>query len=102
MSCFTKCIFDNLAENNKIMELNIQVENLKCGGCVNTIKKAVLNSEGVKEVEIDLETGNVLVKGETNEQEIVKKLAQLGYPKVGENDLGKKINSYVSCAVGKF
>jgi copper chaperone len=86
------------------MELNIQVENLKCGGCINTVKKAVLNSQGVKDVEIDLETGMITIQSanEINEAEIVQKLAQLGYPKVGENDLGKKIKSYVSCAIGKL
>ncbi|MEY5042137.1 MAG: hypothetical protein RLZZ414_1696 [Bacteroidota bacterium] len=86
------------------MELNIQVENLKCGGCINTVKKAVLNAQGVKDVEIDLETGMITIQSanEINEAEIVQKLAQLGYPKVGENDLGKKIKSYVSCAIGKL
>jgi copper chaperone len=86
------------------MELNIQVENLKCGGCVNSIKKALLNSLGVKDVEIDLESGIVSIQStnEINENEIVQKLAQMGYPKVGENDLGKKIKSYVSCAIGKL
>lgn len=84
------------------MEINIRVENLKCGGCINSVKKALLSMEGVHEVDINLESGNVWVKGEPNENEIVQKLAHLGYPKVGENDLGKKIKSYVSCAVGKF
>lgn len=31
----------------------IEVKNIKCGGCLNSIKKALLKIENVTEVEID-------------------------------------------------
>ena len=35
------------------MKADIQIENLKCGGCAATIKKGVLSLESIKEVSVD-------------------------------------------------
>ena len=44
------------------MKNNIEIVNLKCGGCANSIKKGLLNIEGVSEVSVELETSKVTVE----------------------------------------
>jgi copper chaperone CopZ len=80
----------------------IQVENLKCGGCVSSVKKALATVEGVDEVSVDLESGMIEVGGHVDRSQLVEKLAGLGYPEVGNNNLISKTKSYVSCAIGKM
>jgi copper chaperone len=80
----------------------IQVENLKCGGCVSSVKKALATIAGVREVSVDLETGMIEIGGHVDRSQLVEKLAGLGYPEVGNNNLLSKTKSYVSCAIGKM
>jgi copper chaperone len=83
--------------------MEIFVENIKCGGCMNTITKAVLSIEGTSNVAIDLETEKISLDAPDDvRSKIVEKLHSLGYPEVGHNNLIEKAKSYVSCAVGKM
>jgi copper chaperone len=84
--------------------MQIQVENIKCGGCMNSIKTSILKIENVKEVNIDKETETVHVVGtsEVNRDAVVKQLAKMGYPEKGNNNILHKAKSYVSCAVGNL
>jgi copper chaperone CopZ len=79
------------------------VENIKCGGCINSIKTALLKLKGVSAVEINKDEEKVCVSGVAIERhELVMKLATLGYPERGNNNLISKAKSFVSCAVGKY
>jgi copper chaperone len=82
----------------------IYVENLKCGGCANTIKKTLLSIIGVKTVTPNPDEGWVEVEHEdfTDIESIETKLADLGYPKVGTGNLFQAAKSYVSCAIGRL
>lgn len=86
------------------MHTEIQIENLKCGGCAATIKKGILAIEGVSDVTIDVEKSVVTIASESeNLEEIKSKLSKLGYPEVGDkNSVLHKAKSFVSCAVGKL
>ncbi|NNT72764.1 heavy-metal-associated domain-containing protein [Flavobacterium sp. IMCC34852] len=84
------------------MEQQFEVENIKCGGCMNSIKTALLKLEGVTGVEIDKEIDTVLVNGDFNREAIVEKLNDLGYPEKGNNTLIRKAKSYVNCAIGRM
>ena len=86
-----------------IMKTEIQVENLKCGGCAATIKKGLLTIDGIQEVEINVEKSVVTITSEVESIELIKeKLSKLGYPEVGDkNTIVHKAKSFVSCAVGK-
>lgn len=88
----------------EIMKTEIQIENLKCGGCATTIKKGLLTIDGINEVDVDVEKSIVLILSEKdNLQEIKIKLSKLGYPEVGnKNTVLHKAKSFVSCAVGKI
>lgn len=83
----------------------LEILNLKCGGCANSIKKGILTIEGVDEVSVDLETSKVTVNT-TNEQLVLKvkvKLSSMGYPEVGDaNTVLHKAKSFVSCATGRM
>jgi copper chaperone CopZ len=82
--------------------MKIEVHNIKCGGCMNTIKKAVLTIEGVQEVDIHDDKETIEISGDANRELVVSELARLGYPEKGNNNLLHKTKSFVSCAVGRM
>jgi len=84
------------------MEQQFEVENIKCGGCMNSIKTALLKLEGVTAVIIDKEIDTVSVTGAANRDVIINKLNELGYPEKGNNTLIRKAKSYVNCAIGRM
>jgi len=83
----------------------IEILNLKCGGCANTIKKGISSIEGISEVIVDLDTSKVTVDSD-NESVILsvkKKLSKMGYPEIGDaNTMLHKAKSFVSCASGRM
>lgn len=87
------------------MNTTIYIQNLKCGGCANTIIKNVSTVESVSNVTVNVEENAVnfdLANAEKLE-EIKTTLKKIGYPEDGEaNSIGSKAKSYVSCAVGKM
>lgn len=87
------------------MKTTVHIQNLKCGGCVNTISKKLNSLDDVSEVTIEVEDNSVTFEySEAHTLEVVKKtLADMGYPEDGEaNTLTSKAKSYVSCAFGKI
>lgn len=84
------------------MTQSIEVENIKCSGCMNTIKTSLMKLGGVENVEIDLDNQIVSVDGTVEKDMIVQALSKMGYPEVGNNDMIKKAKSFVSCAIGRM
>ncbi len=86
------------------MTLSIEIQNLKCGGCANSINKGLSKLENVSSVEVDVENSLVKVEASDSSEALVRnELSRLGYPPVGENNpLGSKAKSFVSCAVGRI
>ena len=61
--------------------LELQVDNVKCGGCANAIREGLLTLQGIHEVAVDIESGAVTIHGEDySDMEIHSKLNDLGYP----------------------
>jgi copper chaperone len=88
------------------MSWTVSVENIKCGGCANSIKKALIAIPGVSDVNVDIEKGDIQVQGdEAARHAVVEKLLGLGYPETGAvSGLGSaaaKAKSFVSCAIGR-
>ena len=88
------------------MSLSIQVENIKCSGCANSINKGLMDEVGVSTVEIDVENGMVSIDGENLDRDaIAAHLLKMGYPESGSVEGMKaaaaKAKSFVSCAIGK-
>lgn len=89
------------------MSYEIEVENIKCGGCAGTIVKRLSELESIKKVDVDVERGVVQVKGDDLARaEICVLLETLGYPETGStrgmDSVKAKAKSFVSCAVGRF
>lgn len=80
----------------------ITVENIKCGGCKNSIKTALLKIETVSEVSIDIETATITIHSDTERSILVATLSNLGYAEKGHNSLLHKGKSFVSCAIGNL
>lgn len=87
------------------MKESIIVQNLKCGGCANTITSKVSQMEGISNVSVDVEKSLVTVEFEKEGlgSELKNTLAAIGYPPTGErNSLLSHARSVVSCATGKL
>lgn len=85
------------------MKANIIVQNLKCGGCASTITKGMSSIEGISNVTVEVESSTISFDSISDNLETAyTKLAQLGYPVVGDaNSIGQKAKSFVSCAIGR-
>ena len=84
--------------------VNLEVENIKCGGCESSITKGLMSLEGVLEViKIDRDKQNIelTISDDCQVEPISEKLKSMGYPPKGDNDWFTNAKSYVSCAIGK-
>lgn len=90
------------------MIMTIDVENIRCGGCMNTITKKLMNLDGVESVDIQLDVQRVTIEAEDEalKDVAIQTLVKLGYPEKGSvsgmEALKGKAKSVVSCAVGKI
>ena len=87
------------------MKTALNIQNLKCGGCANTIITRLEALDKVNNVTVNNETN--LVSFEYEDQSALDAtktlLSKLGYPVEGEaNPISKKAKSFVSCAVGRM
>jgi copper chaperone CopZ len=83
----------------------IEIQNLKCGGCANTVTKGVLSISGTSEVSVNLKTSTVSFEAlsDTVINEVKIKLSKLGYPETdATNTMIHKAKSFVSCAAGRL
>lgn len=83
----------------------VTIQNLKCGGCANTITSKLEELEGVSNVKVDVDTAQVSfeLSKEDDMKQVIERLAQIGYPIEGdENSLIQKAKSFVSCAIGRM
>lgn len=88
-----------------MMRKTLEIQNLKCGGCEATILKKLTKINGVRSVAVAIENSAVTVEYDTQNtlKNAQNALTELGYPIVGEqNRLGRKVKSYLSCAVGRI
>ena len=88
------------------MEIRIEVENIRCSGCANSIRKKLLKDNRVQAVAVDIEQQLVTIQSDVEiRSESVQILLSLGYPEKGSvaglDALKGKAKSVVSCAIGK-
>ena len=88
-----------------MLQTKLIVQNLKCGGCANTISKHLNTLENISKVTVEPDDSSVSFKY-TDESELLlakDKLKQIGYPTVGDaNSYFSKAKSFMSCATGKM
>ncbi|WP_292949225.1 heavy-metal-associated domain-containing protein [Olleya sp. UBA1516] len=87
------------------MNTSITVQNLKCGGCANTISTKLAELENISEITIDVDN-SIVAFNHNNQTEAIavkERLKTLGYPSIDDdNNLVSKAKSFVSCATGKL
>ena len=60
---------------------NIMADKIKCGGCATIIKDSLNEMSEVETVNVNVETGEVIVTANNIEQAMIEqKLTELGYP----------------------
>lgn len=82
----------------------IQVINIKCWGCINTVTKA-LESIWVTDISVDIATWKISHEFSWDINIVVNKLSSLGYPEINSEEAKsflKKAKSFVSCAIWKI
>jgi len=87
------------------MKVSLEIQNLKCHGCANTVTTKLSNLDGIENVLVNNDTNSVSFEYETDSklQEAITLLNSLGYPMVGDkNALTTKAKSFVSCAIGRM
>jgi len=67
---------------NQTKTTQVTAPDIVCGGCAGAIKKALGNVEGVREVEVDVETKAVTVAHEPaiSREQIIETLDRAGFP----------------------
>ena len=87
------------------MKRSIIVQNLRCGGCANTITKKLASIEDVRDISIEIEASEISFETESDAtmNKVIEQLKTLGYPEErAHNSLSLKAKSFVSCATGKL
>ena len=86
--------------------MQIEIENLKCGGCEKSILRGLAAMEEISDVVVDRENKLVSFTADQSvRQAVVKKLRSMGYPEkdsLSGLDAGlANAKSFVSCAIGR-
>lgn len=90
------------------MTQTYEVQNVKCGGCANTLKKSLAEQFGEVEVDLEAMPRKITLDIEPEQEEALKlALRKIGYPLVGDAlgtfaTIETKAKSFVSCAIGKI
>lgn len=62
--------------------IELKVDGMTCGGCVNSVTRAVKNLDAGADVKVDLATKRVSVNGKVSEQDVIRALDDAGYEAV--------------------
>ncbi|MEN9434184.1 MAG: hypothetical protein RLZZ422_1773 [Pseudomonadota bacterium] len=89
------------------MDTVLEVENIRCGGCVNTITRKLMSDERITDVKVDIEAQTITVSSEEDVKASAEALLfSLGYPLRGSvqglESFKEKARSVVSCAIGRM
>jgi len=76
--------------------IQLSINGMKCGGCVSTVEKILNNSEGIKNVSVNLLTESAyfeITHKHTTIEKVLENLKESGFPsKIYVNDFSKKVN----------
>ena len=60
--------------------VTLNVENMKCGGCVSSVEQALLGVAGVESATVDLENASAVVTGNASIEALTKASSDAGFP----------------------
>ncbi|MGV6810067.1 MAG: heavy-metal-associated domain-containing protein [bacterium] len=97
------------------MIFSISVDNIRCGGCANSITHKLMTHAHIQSVDVNINEQTVTLtiddtldesSSDTIKATVRQQLHQLGYPEHGSVEglqaLTGKAKSVVSCAIGKM
>ena len=90
------------------MKQVFKVQNVKCGGCANTLISKLKDAFGEIEVNLEVMPREITVDiDDADIPQLKDALKSLGYPTTDESfgfieESSMKAKSFLSCAVGKF
>jgi copper chaperone CopZ len=82
----------------------LELENLDCEGCANSIRRALLRQPGVLSVHVDVKSASVSLSCEDDfdRLHVVSVLESLGYTSHGRNSMLCMARAKMSCQLGKI
>lgn len=85
-------------------KFELEVENVKCGGCAGSIRSRLMEKDGIEDVQVDIDKGFIQLQGDVSDIEsIIEQLSSMGYPPKGSpNDVITRAKSFISCATGRL
>ena len=87
------------------MKTVLEVQNIRCSGCANTISNRLERIHGVRQVDVtpDKDQVSIIYINKRALQAALTKLTKLGYPLASDkNSFSQKASSLVSCAFGRM
>lgn len=83
---------------------DIIVENIKCGGCANSIRKGLGKVQDGVIIDVSIEEGKIHLESKEpiSREAYTKVLHSMGYPEPGEGNMLNTAKSYVSCMIGRL
>jgi len=90
------------------MITTLEVQNVKCDGCANRLKKALLEEFGEVAVDLEVEPRRITLELKKGQAEaLASRLRALGYPLTTDKlstfqTVSTTAKSFVSCAIGKI
>lgn len=89
------------------MNYKLDVSNIKCYGCANTIRNTLDAIDGVNETFVNVANGSVIVDANSDIRSALSEtLLRLGYPESNQprinNTFPTKAKSFISCLLGRF
>ena len=82
----------------------LELENLDCEGCANSIRRVLLRQPGVLSVHVEVKIPRVHISCEDDldSSHIISVLENLGYPAFGKNSMLHIARARLSCQLGKI
>jgi copper chaperone CopZ len=82
----------------------LELENLDCEGCANSIRRVLLRQPGVLSVHVEIKTAQLHISCEDDldRSHIISVLENLGYPTLGKNSMLHIARAKLSCQLGKI
>ena len=76
--------------------VQLSITGMKCGGCVSTVEKILINSDGIENVSVNLLTESAyfeITQKNTEIETVLEHLKENGFPsEIYINDFSRKIN----------
>jgi len=82
----------------------LELENLDCEGCANSIRRILMRQPGVLSVHVEVKNARVSLSCEDDMDgtHIVSILENMGYPPFGKNSMLSMARAKLSCELGKI